>query len=144
MEVLRGFVEKSEGRYDAKFALSEVAPGLKPVSSLSGLRFIDIDNSVREGGGSDLAYDFDVLYQEGLIEPIHLDHKQSSGGGMIYSNPGIKVTPAGFEAVSEGQKTWLAKSIDKQPITFLQVIVTIVLALITGVLGWLVGNYSCL
>jgi hypothetical protein len=51
------------------------------------------------------------------------------------------VTPKGFQAVAEAGKSWLAKSIDKQPMTFVQIIVTIIIALITGLGGWAIGRY---
>lgn len=39
------------------------------------------------------------------------------------------------------KKSWLAESVDKQPITFLQIIVTVVIAVITLLGGWLLRGY---
>jgi len=120
--------------------LSEVAPMLDIKRFVGGQKFVDRDNPVYEGG-SDTAYDFNTLREEGLIEQAYLEHESDKAGGIVYKNPGVKVTPAGLDALREADKSWLARAIEKEPITFLQIIVTLVIAIMTALGGWLLGRY---
>ena len=140
MRRLNDLATKSEGRHDAKLPLSEIATTLDITAFAGGFRFVDKDNSVYEGG-SDQAYDFTTLYEEGLIEHTYLHHERDSLGGVTNKNPAVMVTPAGFQAVSDARKSWLTRSIEKQPMTFVQIIVTIIIALVSGLGGWAIGRY---
>jgi hypothetical protein len=51
------------------------------------------------------------------------------------------MTLEGLQAVSVFKKSWLRKAIEQQPMTFVQVIVTILLAALTGIAGFVVGRY---
>lgn len=140
MQLLNILVEKTNGRQDIKLELSGIAPTLDIEGFSDGSKFVDKDTRVYEGG-SDLAYDYNILYEEDLIKITYLNYETDERGLPINLNPAIKVTPTGFEVVSDAGKSWLLKSIDKQPMTFLQIILTIIIALVTGLGGWIVGRY---
>ena len=134
--LLRKLTERSGGRTDAMIPLAEVAPTITITAFAGGGRFTDKDNPKYEGG-SDLSYDLNMLLDNCLVQVDHMTHKQDAEGGLVYEHPAIKVTPEGFYAIEEAGKWWLQKAIDKEPITFLQIIVTI----LVGIGGWLVGRY---
>src|SRR5207302_8304151 len=91
---------------------------------------------------SDLAYDFNTLREQGLIEQTYLNvDERDSCGGVLYKNPGLKVTANGLEAITNANKSWLKKGIEHQPMTFLQIIVTVAVSLVTLIGGWLIGRY---
>jgi len=92
-------------------------------------------------GGSDLAYDYNTLRDEGLIDLTHLTFSQDTSGGLVHRDPGVQITLEGLQAVSVFKKSWLRKAIEQQPRTFVQVIVTILVAAITGTTGFVVGRY---
>jgi hypothetical protein len=135
-QILRQLAEKARWRHDIKIPLSEVAPSLDFCSFAGGTKFVDKTNVTYEGG-SDLAYDFNSLNEEGLIEKDHLNFEQDGYGDLIRKNPAVKVTAQGLEAVAESNKSWLRKAIDKQPITFLQIVITILF----GICTWAIGRY---
>lgn len=103
-----------------------------------GARFVDKENAMFEGG-SDSAYDFNKLSTEGLIEHFYLDY-DSNGLIANHTRPGLKVTREGLAAVAEANKGWLQKAIEKQPITFIQVIGTTAMAILSFIAGLLVGS----
>ncbi len=47
-----------------------------------------------------------------------------------------------MDIVHDAERSWLSKSIDKQPITFLQIIVTLILAAISFVAGFFAGHMA--
>ena len=135
MRILDDLATKSKGRHDVKLPLSEIAPTLDVAGLTDGAKFVDKDNPVYEGG-SDQAYDFSTLHEEGLIKHTYLDC-ETTHGKTVYKNPAVKVTPSGLQAVSDARKSWLARGIEKQPMTFVHIIATIVFT----VVGWAVGRY---
>jgi hypothetical protein len=66
-----------------------------------------------------------------------MKYGQDASGGPTASDPAIKVTPTGFDTIAEMNKWWIQKAIDKEPITFLQIIMTI----LVGIGGWAIGRY---
>jgi len=106
-----------------------------------GTNFVDRENPVNEGG-SDLAYDLNTLLEERFIKITYLDYERDNMGGSVSKNPAIMVTLEGFEAVAEDSKCWLKKAIERQPMTFFQIIVTILIALMTAIGGWAIGRYA--
>jgi hypothetical protein len=72
-----------------------------------------------------------------LIQPTHLKYGQDVDGGIIPQDPAILVNPDGFDVIEDYERSWLSKAIEKEPITFLQVVLTILVAI--G--GWAVGRY---
>lgn len=135
--LLKELACKAKGRHDVKLPLSEVAPLLVVDIITGGTKLIDSESE----GVSDLAYDFNTLFEEGLIELIYLDCEQDGYGGVVHKNPAVTVTIKGFEAVSAASKSWLKKAIEQQPMTFLQIVVYVVSLLIMGIGGWVIGRY---
>jgi hypothetical protein len=132
MLLLKDLANRARGRYDVDLPLSEVAPSLVDRSG----RFWDKKNpDVRPD--SDLAYDFNTLLEDDLIKLTHLTYEHGRAGEAVGKNPAVRITPPGLDAVAEFNKSWLRKAIEKQPVTFLQVIVTILIA----VGAWLIGRY---
>jgi hypothetical protein len=58
---------------------------------------------------------------------------------MVRLSAYVKVTRDGFDVLEEYEKSWLTKAIDKEPITFLQVIITIATSLATWIIGLVMG-----
>ena len=141
LQRLAELVEASRGRHDTELALSEVAPGLSVKHFLGGIKFVDLDNPVYEGG-SDQAYDYSMLLEEGLIEVTYLDEHADGRGGRVRSNPGVRVTPPGFDTVTDIRKSWLKRAIEKQPMTFVSIVVTLIISIASGVGGWFIGRKS--
>jgi hypothetical protein len=138
--LLKRLAKQTGGRIDTKLALSEIAPTLD-IGIYGGLhgdsyRFVDKTDRKFEGG-SDLAYDYTALSDEGLIEITHLRYGTDSCGGPVSKDPALKGTHDGFEALADYEKAWLAKAIEKEPITFLKIIITV----LVGIGGWLIGRY---
>ncbi len=136
MLLLKDIATRARGRHDIALPLAEVAPSLVDRSG----RFWD-KKSPDVRPDSDLAYDFNTLLENELIELTHLTYEHGSAGEAVGKNPAVRITPRAVEVVAEFNKSWLRKAIDKQPMTFLQVIVTILISLVTGVGGWLIGRY---
>lgn len=139
--VLLGKLMKlARGRHDVTMPLSQIAPTLNIVIYNTGARFVDKENPLYEGG-SDLSYDFTTLLQERLIKWEYIDHESDGMGGFKSSNPGVKLTLDGLEVSEDYNKSWLTHAIEKQPMTFLQIIVTLVIALVSFVGGLALGRY---
>jgi len=136
---LKKLAAKAAGRDDVKIPLSEVPPtldlGVYAFRRASRYRFLDKDNPKPERG-SDLPYELNTLMEGGYIEPTHMHYGQDACGGVVPNIPAIKMTPAGFDALAEFQKSWIKQGTEKQPITFLQIIITSGV----GMGGWLVGS----
>ena len=140
MKLLGELAARANGRHDVRISLSEVAPTLDFIGFAGGQRFVDKSHPVYEGG-SDLAYDFNTLREEGLIEQTYLNYERTSNGSVAYKNPGVKVTAMGLDALAEVNKSWLRRAIEKEPMTFLQIVVTVAIAIVTALGGWVVGRY---
>ncbi|MGD0276566.1 MAG: hypothetical protein ABSB79_11055 [Syntrophales bacterium] len=140
LTLLKELACKAKGRHDFKLALSEVAPSLDLKGFAGGTKFVDSETPTYEGS-SDLAYDFNTLHEEGFIQQTYLNYEQDSMGSVVRKNPAVRVTNNGFEAVVEASKSWLKRAIEQQPMTFLQIIVTVVIAIVTGIGGWAIGRY---
>jgi hypothetical protein len=136
MQLLTRLANLSKGRTDSMVAIEELAPTLKLIHYRGGLKFVDKADPKYEGG-SELAYDYNSLKEEDLIRIDYLTHKRDSYGGAVYEDPAVKVTAKGFETVEDAEKWWIQKAIEKEPITFLQIVITI----LAGIGGWAVGRY---
>ena len=95
-------------------------------------RFADVDNPKRDGG-SELSYRFNELHDAGLIEVYF---SRGEGENSKQYIPGLRLTYEGVHWVREWQRSWLSKAIETQPITFLQVVVTVLLAIWTAYLAY--------
>ncbi len=140
MELLKAIVARAKGRADAKLPLSEIAPDLDIKVYAGGARFVDQSAPVYEGG-NDQAYDFNTLRAEGLIEQTYMKYEQDRAGAAVPKIPAVRVTLEGLGEVAEANKSWLKKAIEQQPMTFVQIVVTVVIALATGIGGWAIGRY---
>jgi len=141
MRLLKRLAAAAGCRHDVKTPLSEVAPTLDIKAYAGGSRFVDKTNP-EYSGGSNLAYDFNSLREEGLIEMCHMTYRQGPSMGVHYEDPAVKLTLSGLEAVAEANKSWITKAIEKEPATFLQIIVAIIIALLSGLGGWVLGRYT--
>jgi hypothetical protein len=140
MVLLKKLAQQVGWRNDMKVALAAIAPNLdlKVFGGPAGAsyRLVDKDDPKPEGG-SELGYDFGCLLTDGLISVTHLSYVHDSFGGTTNKDPAIKVTDVGFDVLSDYEKPWIAKAIEKEPITFLQIIMTI----LVGLGGWAIGRY---
>ncbi len=140
IKLLNELMKIANGRHDIKIPLSQVAPTLDIKFYSTGTKFVDKENPLYEGG-SDLAYDFSTLLEEGLISRTYMDYKPDGMGGMIAKDDALKLTMDGLEMITDANKSWLTKAIEKQPMTFLQIIVTIIISFASFAGGWAVGRY---
>jgi hypothetical protein len=99
MALLKKLATKANGRHDVDLALSEIAPTLDIKKFAEGLKFVDKANPLSVGS-SDLAYDFNTLFDEGLIQKIGLDREQDSDDGVVPMSSWVKLTLKGVDAVS--------------------------------------------
>jgi hypothetical protein len=134
MKRLEELASKANGRHDAALPLSEIAPSLE----IKHRRFVDGPNRTTP---SELAYDFNTLCEEGFLELIFLNYETGAAMGRIDTNPAVKITNKGLDAVAEARRWWLSKAIEKQPMTFLQVVVTVVFTIGAWIGGWAYGRY---
>jgi len=137
IELLARLSEAAHHRDDVPLTLEEFAPSLE--LTIDETKFIDRGN--RKSPSSDLAYDLTRLLHEGAIEATILDVELDVLGDLVLK-PAVRVTAAGLATIAEETKSWLTKAIDKQPITFVQIIVTVVLAIVSGIGGWLICRYQ--
>jgi hypothetical protein len=73
---------------------------------------------------SDFQHDMRSLQRRGLIKFGWKVFEQSKvDGSPICDEAGVAVTRAGMDEVREFEQGWVSKAIEKQPITFLQVII---------------------
>jgi len=140
LDLLRNLALMANCRHDVQLPLAQIAPSLDVKGFWGGPRFVDKENPCYRGG-SDLAYDYNTLQEEGLIKQTYLDYDRDNCGGVIYKNPGIMVTPKGFDVLEDASRSWLNRAIEKQPMTLLQIIVTLIIAILTAVGGWAIGRY---
>ena len=139
--LLQRLAREASGRHDAKLDLAKLAPDLDIAHFHGGTKFVDRDNPVYEGG-SDLAYDYSALLEEGLIRTTYLRFERDKMGYEVPHEPAVQITPEGLGLVADLQKSWLRKGIEKEPMTFAGVIVTLVISIVSAVGGWLLGRQT--
>ena len=140
IKLLNKLMKLANGRHDVKVPLSQIAPTLSINFYNTGTKFTDKENPLYEGG-SDLAYDFSTLLEEGLISHTYMEYKPDGRGGFISKDSALKVTMTGLEMLTDVNKSWLRRAIEKQPMTFLQIIITIIISVMSFVGGLAVGRY---
>ena len=143
LKILRKIGRAAKGRHDVKVLLSGLEPSLDLKGFYKGRKFVDKDNPVFEEGSS-VAYDFNTLKEEGLIEEHYMSQVVNAYGQCIPQDAAVKVTQMGFEALVEARKTWLTKSIEKQPITFLNILVTLFFSAASAYTGFEFGKRTAL
>ena len=139
--LLQRLAKAAGSRHDVKLDLARLAPDLDIAHFHGGTKFVDKDAPVYEGG-SDLAYDYSTLLEEGLIRTTHLRFERDKMGYEMPHEPAVQVTPEGLALVADLQKSWLRKGIEKEPMTFAGVVVTLVLSIVSAVGGWLVRRQT--
>jgi len=142
MQILVNLAAKANWRHDAKILLQEVEPTLQVAAACIGRNeFVDLETNEAT---SDIAYEFNELCENGLIKPEKL-YAEGVTPNILNETPkftgAVSVTRKGFDAVTDWQRPWLAKAIEKQPMTFVQIVVTVMLAILSGLGGWAVGRY---
>jgi hypothetical protein len=136
MQLLKRLAKLAKGRHDAPIPISEISDSLTTKGFSGGWRFVDLQNPSYEGG-SEAAYDFNTLKEDKLIEMAHIGGTLNGYGSYENQTPCAKVTLLGFDTISESDKSWLTKAIDKQPMTFVQILITV----LAGIGGWAIGRY---
>lgn len=142
MRLLADLARQAKGRHDVKLSLSEVAPSLEMEGRNENTTFVEAENADHRGR-QDLSFDLTTLCEDGLLEGTFLeDGPVMSDFDLGPKEPAITVTRAGLRAVEEFHKSWLAKAIEKQPMTFLHVVATIVIAVLSFVGGLVLGRFT--
>jgi hypothetical protein len=84
-------------------------------------------------------YQLNSLFHEGLIANrmmiVHDKRNMSCGLG----DDSIVITRKGLDKVGDLERSWFSKAIDKQPVTFLQIITTVLSSIVGGIVGYLIG-----
>lgn len=135
-------------------ALSHVARlGCYRTDTLVGLRAIDpalveeygATESIARlkeyapGERSEMLYDLQELQGLGLLEFDWLDVEGVDEYGQHFgADPAVGVTFAGLAKLQDWDRSWLARAIDKQPMTFVTALLATVTAILTGLNLWLV------
>jgi hypothetical protein len=129
MNLLRELASKAQYRTDFKIPLKDLGPSL----SWNGEKYIDQTNPT-----SELAYDLNSILAAGWVEKGDMKGDTVT---MFTAFDAVTVTENGLRAVADADRSWLSKAIDKQPITFLQVVINVVIAVLGGIAGFLAGLY---
>lgn len=135
MKLLRGFAKSAGYRADRKLPLEDVAPGLSIGGFAGGTRFVDKDDPKFEGG-TEQSYDLCCLLSEQYIQPCYLRQSRNSIGGTMEEGDALQLTHEGISQVHELERSWIARAIDKQPFTFLLVIVAVAEALCAAAMAY--------
>lgn len=125
MRLLRQLARIVEHRADFKIAMDQIGPAITTQAYMGGTKFVDVSEP-RFEGGSATSYDLNCLAEMSYICPCHLSETRDSHGGVVYSDPGVRLTPQGLTHVRELERSWLSKAIDKQPMTAIQAVVGLV------------------
>ncbi len=101
------------------------------VEAVMGCRQIEFD------GPADVAYDLNTLVEEQLLKPEALvTNRDEQGWPTSLGPPRASVTALGIERVLDAEKSLLRRAWEKQPATFLSIIV----GLVTGAIGFFIGR----
>src|ERR1035437_6964425 len=123
-------------RSDSTIPLGQLSDTLAIKAYIEGQRYVDKGNP-RFDGGSELTYDLNALVMRDDIRITFLNIKVDGMGGSHFEGDAIKVTDTGLDAVAEMERGWWSKSIEKQPMTYLQVILAVVqIAVTVGLAIW--------
>ena len=140
LKLLRRFAVIANGRHDEKVSFEATAPQLE-IRRATGGKTLFPKNTPPNAGDSELAYDINTLLEDNMIQFTYMRYVSGSAMDQKGEGPAFTVTRQGLEAVSEFSKSWLRKSIEKQPITFLSVLTTIILSTVGFVGGILTERH---
>ena len=127
MRLLRSFSKSVNGRHDVKLSFEKVAPALVVQHYMDGPKLHPKAGSTRKAD-ENLSYDINVLLEDRLIEFTHMKYVNKASFAATGVDPALTVTRKGLSEAATFSKSWLRKSIDKQPITFINILVTLLLS----------------
>jgi hypothetical protein len=120
MALLKRMSGKAHGKSMHKVALTEITSDLLvDPASFAGRGIPKLKED------SDTAHDVNRLIDAGLVEIAHFGNERMVSSVAVIESPAFLVTEEGSRAVRDMGKSWWSKAIDKQPITFLQVLLTV-------------------
>jgi hypothetical protein len=143
LALLRKLAKAGNYWTDVKLKLTDLEPFLVILSFGSDRKFADTADPCNNTT-SELAYHYNALRELNQIEVKDGQIDRECRCGFMKPDSTVVMTQNGLNRIADADKSWLQKSIEKQPITWLQVIVTVVLAVIAGVGGWLIGQSDSL
>ena len=135
MKLLRLLAKSARYRADQKLPLEDDAPGLPIAGFAGGTRFVDKDDPKFEGS-TEQSYDLSCLMLAQYIQPCYLRQSRNSIGGIVEEGDALRLTHEGISQVHELERSWFARAVEKQPFTFLLVIVAVADALWTAALAY--------
>lgn len=133
--LLKRVAKLAEYRRDAKVSLSDVNKNVTTTHSIDGRKFTVVHHSTHQFS-SKIAYDLDEILNAGDSELTYLNHEKDSGGSVVYKGDAVRLTAMGLERVRLLEQSWLSRAIDKQPMTFVQVLIAVVQVLYTLALAY--------
>ena len=140
MKLLREIAKEAEYRTDIALDLRRSHPMIDAKSFGGGLRFVDRENP-QFAGGTLRSYDFNALLELGLIEPHEFySDKRGNYGAPVRETVGVCVNAAGLERARQMERSKLAKMIEKQPLTALQITAAGVNTTWAAALAWVTAN----
>ena len=116
---LAGIARSVEYRTDKGKPFDTIAPGL----AVDNGKF---STSSAAAADDEAAYDFTSLAGAGLIRWYMVNNHANGQAVSTASRLDMHVTPEGLQSVAEFERPWLAKAIEKEPITFIQVVIGLV------------------
>lgn len=132
MKLLRQIAKKAQYRTDFMVPLESEYPAVN--AARLGLTDQNDKNANR------LAYDFDTMCRLDLIEYRHDRTERSDYGSVRALSYGAHITDAGLEAVRQMERSWLAKAVERQPWTALNVAGSAITTIWFGVAAWFAAN----
>lgn len=143
MKLLERIASLAEGRHDIKVNLMSIDLNATLVTNPDqSLTFGDNGYKFKSSTYGELAYDLNNLLSDGNIEIRFTGPGEEYSPSKLINSNSVFITKTGLDKLAEYQRSWLSKSIEKQPITFLQIIVTVGLAILTGVIGFIFGKIT--
>ena len=142
MELLQRLAHLARFRIDTEIDLEQIDESLDYQAFGGGGKFVD-KGDPKFRGGSELTYDLNCLREEqGFIVVCYQKREQATSGEFMESDPGIRLTQFGIDALVDWEHGWLRTAIEKQPMTFVQIAVTVGGAALGFVAGWIAWLFA--
>ena len=117
-------------RQDRLVLISDIDPAI-----VREFRYRDIDNKPKIE--SDSAYDLETLRNLSCLRYDYRDLSQHQNAGQVIGSvPGVKLTPDGAERLREWERPWWKTAIDKQPMTFVNILIALFSAAMAALAAW--------
>jgi hypothetical protein len=137
MELMQRLARLAGYRIDTEIDLEQIDKSLDYQAFGGAGKFFD-KGDPKPRGGSELTYDLNCLRDErGFIVVCYQKREQTTSGSFMESDPAIRLTQFGLDALVDWERGWLRTAIEKQPMTFIQIAVAVGGAVLGFLAGWI-------